>query len=76
VSGVLAYAFEVRRDGIVIYAARTAHPRLQVPARWKRRGITFALSRGTYQWYVWPVPQGSRLHEPSAIVAASFRVDR
>jgi hypothetical protein len=74
-AGALAYAFEIRRDGVVIYAARTTRTRVQVPIRWARRGTTFTLSRGAYRWYVWPVSHDSRLHEPAALVAASFRVD-
>ena len=67
VAGIRRYAVEIRRSGVVIFAARTTEPRLT---------LKFTLSRGTYQWYVWPVRPGSRLHEPAAIVAASFRVAR
>jgi len=74
VRGVSAYDLEIRRNGVVIYAARTARPRLQMPARWVRNGTTMTLAAGTYQWYVWPVLRGSQIHEPAAIVAASFRV--
>jgi hypothetical protein len=76
VAGIRAYAVEIRRGGVVIYAARTTEPRLRMPARWVRRGSTFTLARGSYQWYVWPIRPGSQFHEPSAIVAASFRVAR
>src|SRR4051794_20953833 len=75
-SDVFAYAFEIRRGGGLIYGARTTRTRIRLPVRWVRLRTTFTLSRGTYQWYVWPVRQGSRLHEPAAIVAASFRVNR
>jgi hypothetical protein len=67
VAGIRTYAVEIRRTGDVIFAGRTTEPRLT---------LKFTLSRGTYQWYVWPIRPGSRLHEPAAIVAASFRVAR
>jgi len=77
VAGASAYDVEIRRDAAIVYSMRTTVPHVRVPAHWTRGAQTYALTPGTYQWYVWPVRRsGTGARRGAAVVATTFAVDR
>ena len=73
VTGATAYDVEIRRDGTTVYSTKTTVPHIRVPAQWTRGGQTFALTPGTYQWFVWPVRSA---HRGPAVVSTTFEINR
>ena len=77
VTGATAYDVEIRRDDAIVYSTRTTAPHVRVPAQWTRGAQTFALTPGTYRWYVWPVKRsGTGARRSPAVVATTFEVTR
>jgi hypothetical protein len=54
VAGASYYNVQVFRRGRKIFSAWPRRPRLRLSRSWIFQGRTYRLSRGTYQWRVWP----------------------
>ena len=57
--GAAAYEFQLFRGATRIYRARLTEPRVYIPATSNRTGQSYALTPGSYRWYVWPVAGGA-----------------
>jgi hypothetical protein len=71
--GASAYHIEFFRGAKLVFRGRTSKPELTVPPTWKLGGRRQRFSRGTYQWYVWPIVDGQR--GSRAIVRSSLVLD-
>jgi hypothetical protein len=58
--GATGYYVEFFLGSTRVYARRTTRPALEVPPRWRYRGLERNFAPGTYRWYVWPVVDGKR----------------
>jgi hypothetical protein len=54
VRGAVLYNVQLWRGGRKILSAWPHRARLGLRARWRYGGRAYALSSGTYQWFVWP----------------------
>jgi hypothetical protein len=72
VPGATGYEFQLFRDSVLLYTARTPKASLTVPPAWTVKGRLVRVTPGTYRWYVWPLA-GETRQEP-AIVQAKLTV--
>jgi hypothetical protein len=73
VKGASEYDVEIRRNGEVVYTAKTSVSHVRVPVQWERGGLKLTLSPGAYQWYVWPL-LGAGGRRGAAVVATTFLI--
>ena len=67
-----AYEFQLFRGSERIFRARARAPRLELPGRWRQNGRTYALTPGSYRWYVWPISR--RTKRPAAVAIVQARL--
>lgn len=72
IDGASAYQVEFFRGSRRVFAGKTTHAQLTLPARWKLEGRPWSLSPGTYRWYVWPIVAG--LRSTTAVVRSNLVV--
>jgi hypothetical protein len=48
------YNVQLWRDGVKILSIWTKHPKFRVERSWRYDGHRYALTPGTYKWFVWP----------------------
>jgi hypothetical protein len=70
-----AYRVEIFRGDRRIFVARTAKPRLTVPARWRYQGRRHTLAPGRYRWLVRPAFGGAARNLGKPVVRASLVVE-
>jgi hypothetical protein len=58
-----SYDLELVRDGSVIHSQRLRSPRVVLPRRWQRAGVTYSI-RPEDETFVWPVVGGRRSTVP------------
>jgi hypothetical protein len=69
VRGASYYNVQLYRDGRKILSAWPRGTALQLQRRWTFRGRKYALSPGTYHWYVWPGFGARSAHRYGKLIA-------
>jgi hypothetical protein len=59
-AGASGYHVEFFRGGERVFSGDTAGTTIDIPVRWRYRGVAHAFQSGDYRWYVWPEFDGRR----------------
>ena len=73
-SGALGYRVALYRAGVQIFERDVSSTALEFPASWTYGGQLQSLTRGTYQWIVWPLIALDPAQAGKPIVSARYTV--
>jgi len=72
--GALGYRVALYRAGVQIFERDVSSTALEFPASWTYGGRLQSLTRGTYQWIVWPLVELNPARAGEPIVSARYIV--